>query len=176
MCGGTAHRPAQSASASGLSPRVRGNHLRVVSLLELQRSIPACAGEPLTTSYRLPPVGVYPRVCGGTADEAIGSIGRPGLSPRVRGNQRSLLGRGRVAGSIPACAGEPHRAAGGGQRPAVYPRVCGGTRLRHNLAGGSQGLSPRVRGNRTKRRTATAGSRSIPACAGEPRCRLRRIR
>ena len=50
----------------GLSPRVRGNpRHRNSSTLEV-RSIPACAGEPLT--IRPPPqeARVYPRVCGGT--------------------------------------------------------------------------------------------------------------
>ena len=42
------------------------------------------------------------------------------------------------------------------------------------------GLSPRVRGNRTRSRPSASGSRSIPACAGEPRgdrssCRRPRV-
>ena len=53
-------------------------------------------------------------------------------------------------------------------RPAVYPRVCGGT------AGAVQqlrvvlGLSPRVRGNQRRDQFERGPVRSIPACAGEP--------
>ena len=52
-----------------------------------------------------------------------------GLSPRVRGNllQKSTLLMGK--GSIPACAGEPLAPDSCTSKPAVYPRVCGGTRI-----------------------------------------------
>ena len=74
-----------------------------------------------------------------------------------------------TVGSIPACAGEPvHRPAQGACR-AVYPRVCGGTRIQTGDRFILAGLSPRVRGNlRIGTRRNTRG-RSIPACAGEPR-------
>ena len=50
-------------------------------------------------------------------------------------------------GSIPACAGEPssHRPRRGWAR--VYPRVCGGTIGRLIGRSARRGLSPRVRGN-----------------------------
>ena len=151
---------------------------------------------------------VYPRVCGGTTTRAGSPVYRVrgnldsrstillsvGLSPRVRGNLQAPVPASVPRGSIPACAGEPTavtpRAT---EKPTVYPRVCGGTppSARVNIAG--PGLSPRVRGNRYRRRsgtgidglsprvrgnrlllrvydtTDTGGLRSIPACAGEPR-------
>ena len=74
-----------------------------------------------------------------------------------------------VAGSIPACAGEPqsHRL----RYPAVgvYPRVCGGTTMGIEGTTPGTGLSPRVRGNRAVNPPPPAPPRSIPACAGEPR-------
>ena len=71
-------------------------------------------------------------------------------------------------GSIPACAGEPliHRVALGGK--LVYPRVCGGTVRNAHFKPLERGLSPRVRGNRGYSLPEHTGSRSIPACAGEP--------
>ena len=53
-------------------------------------------------------------------------------------------------------------------RSTVYPRVCGGTdgTLWQDIH--TQGLSPRVRGNRTQRARIRFGGGSIPACAGEP--------
>ena len=53
-------------------------------------------------------------------------------------------------------------------RPAVYPRVCGGTRIARRRLAGPQGLSPRVRGNPQQFRPVRIVQGSIPACAGEP--------
>ena len=50
--------------------------------------------------------------------------------------------------------------------PRVYPRVCGGTYIIANNADDSDGLSPRVRGNRAGAPEPVDISRSIPACAG----------
>ena len=168
MCGGTAVWAAASQRLRGLSPRVRGNRARVDAPRLQERSIPACAGEPLPPWLSDDDGKVYPRVCGGTgrSDDRAGN--EEGLSPRVRGNHPAPRLRVRLVGSIPACAGEPHRvvwrcAAGG-----VYPRVCGGTccgRTRRVL---SAGLSPRVRGNLVACIPTVGGDRSIPACAGEP--------
>ena len=51
---------------------------------------------------------------------------------------------------------------------SVYPRVCGGTLDKLEPALAVNGLSPRVRGNRTKRPGIVRVVGSIPACAGEP--------
>ena len=153
----------------GLSPRVRGNHHRRARRGELDRSIPACAGEPIGRRPQRRPCGVYPRVCGGTA-LASGDHGPvPGLSPRVRGNQPRGGDSGHCVGSIPACAGEPPapRLPRGFCR--VYPRVCGGTEVGPSRLPLYMGLSPRVRGNPLTGTDAGSFARSIPACAGEPR-------
>ena len=71
-------------------------------------------------------------------------------------------------GSIPACAGEPHRGPGPGPSGSVYPRVCGGTSLRFYQRASARGLSPRVRGNLRRLPGRIHSCRSIPACAGEP--------
>ena len=71
--------------------------------------------------------GVYPRVCGGTVEEALHWQRHRGLSPRVRGNPMSAMIRGLTCGSIPACAGEPNQDPVADASDTVYPRVCGGT-------------------------------------------------
>ena len=132
-------------------------------------SIPACAGEPPWSAPATPSKRVYPRVCGGTDIPALIDRLREGLSPRVRGNPISHIGAADTVRSIPACAGEPDRRTLGAGVLRVYPRVCGGTdgaRSPHHL---HQGLSPRVRGNRSNERQYKRLMRSIPACAGEPR-------
>ena len=91
-----------------------------------------------------------------------------GLSPRVRGNPLRARKRGLDAGSIPACAGEPCLRSLPPLTNEVYPRVCGGTVLTDPSALKLDGLSPRVRGNRTMAELEVMDEGSIPACAGEP--------
>ena len=105
--GGTAAWKHGQHFLSGLSPRVRGNLKSYSGSDELERSIPACTGEPFLILGKPVPIQVYPRVYGGT-----GPVLRPkalsrGLSPRVRGNLLSGLWVMLRMRSIPACTGEP---------------------------------------------------------------------
>ena len=96
-------------------------------------------------------------------------IDRPLVYPRVCGGNRvATLDLHDLAGSIPACAGEPSCRRIRSSRSTVYPRVCGGTLRQAVILATRQGLSPRVRGNRQTRADANKAQRSIPACAGEP--------
>ena len=174
VCGGTTPFWAGLSALSGLSPRVRGNPNRPDRAHRCGRSIPACAGEPDWGTARPYSVGVYPRVCGGTRYRVEGRWRYQGLSPRVRGNLLLWSVRGLHSGSIPACAGEPSGAgviAGSGR---VYPRVCGGTPIPVESLEHLAGLSPRVRGNQPPHRAHAGAVGSIPACAGEPPRRSRR--
>ena len=154
--------------ALGLSPRGRGNRITRSWRPPCLRSIPAWAGEPVTSWVSPPSVSVYPRVGGGT--NALVSMGHclTALSPRGRGNPVSSICRMASRRSIPAWAGEPphwDRILAG---PRVYPRVGGGTeRAEGNLLLGI-GLSPRGRGNRPNNPFQGGSRRSIPAWAGEP--------
>ena len=148
MCGGTRIFQAGQRLLRGLSPRVRGNHVQYSLAWRSARSIPACAGEPLTRLTRRRGPKVYPRVCGGTANVQRVRNNRDGLSPRVRGNPSRAHTTRKTDRSIPACAGEP--------LPLRIFRL-----LR-------SGLSPRVRGNRVGEFDRCQAERSIPACAGEP--------
>ena len=168
VCGGTYIRRATTYGARGLSPRVRGNQELAPVAAQIQRSIPACAGEPRRWSCPRRRRTVYPRVCGGTPRTTGQPVKAHGLSPRVRGNLNDAEPGGSIEGSIPACAGEPHSGSPGGIASTVYPRVCGGTPASRFTSPVTTGLSPRVRGNRPRVRTARACGRSIPACAGEP--------
>ena len=168
MCGGTEYRERIRLSSDGLSPRVRGNRSRFLRFFVHQRSIPACAGEPLRCRRSSDVAWVYPRVCGGTRSPNALVSPRLGLSPRVRGN-RCTIGCGwRCAGSIPACAGEPLAATSPPYPRRVYPRVCGGTGVAACVPLFGRGLSPRVRGNRYRTERLARYKGSIPACAGEP--------
>ena len=134
----------------------------------LQGSIPASAGEPAGAQQHAPAERVYPRECGGTTLTLQHALSTPGLSPRVRGNQRRVSVAIRWHGSIPASAGEPSRPTsrrGGG---GVYPRECGGTGPWADVEAAAKGLSPRVRGNLEAALNAPDFRGSIPASAGEP--------
>ena len=106
-CGGTRRRGPAAKTGSGLSPRVRGNHVRHGRQREPGGSIPARAGEPI----RCPPhnawATVYPRACGGTSAALLTEWMPTGLSPRVRGNHDQQVQLAVGQRSIPARAGEP---------------------------------------------------------------------
>ncbi len=168
MYGGTRDPAAGQALIGGLSPRVRGNRHAGRPQATRRGSIPACTGEPGASGPGGPPSGVYPRVYGGTAGERRWRAVGQGLSPRVRGNP-AQDGFGALArGSIPACTGEPGSRRLRKWKRKVYPRVYGGTAIGIAQRAELEGLSPRVRGNRWKKRRDGRKSGSIPACTGEP--------
>ena len=107
-------------------------------------------------------------MCGGTGDFGPHVERLGGLSPRVRGNRDFAGSAVNRVGSIPACAGEPNMDGTSDWVGGVYPRVCGGTRPAIPPERDVNGLSPRVRGNLSCAAADGSGSRSIPACAGEP--------
>ena len=153
---------------SGLSPHVRGNRRGARLRLPLQRSIPACTGKPCHARGRSPAGGVYPRMYGETADDQVGSVRHPGLSPHVRGNQHSGRRTAALQGSIPACTGKPCTAVVTMIVPSVYPRMYGETHGARARGPGVQGLSPHVRGNRLHHIARLTPHESIPACTGKP--------
>ena len=148
VCGGTSLRIRGLGRRAGLSPRVRGNLVTYAPAPAPDRSIPACAGEPLSWGRAAHCGRVYPRVCGGTYSGELRVAVMDGLSPRVRGNLTHRHSPRQSCGSIPACAGEPFGYGGAGAAIGVYPRVCGGTTRLIRRAESTCGLSPRVRGNR----------------------------
>ena len=168
VCGGTVLVFRPDVRKSGLSPRVRGNRPASLSPICLIGSIPACAGEPRTSTLAVWPLRVYPRVCGGTAGHQLVDGAQTGLSPRVRGNRYHANGIPRRRRSIPACAGEPAFSRMPSTNGRVYPRVCGGTHAARRRRGHQLGLSPRVRGNQEPGLDLLVDDGSIPACAGEP--------
>ena len=170
-CGGTLPFGISRIPTAGLSPRVRGNRVQKSAVYPVGGSIPARAGEPPGPYAWARQGTVYPRACGGTRASAWCSSAMPGLSPRVRGNPRVGVVQLGYAGSIPARAGEPTARALDWADRRVYPRACGGTSQALFPRCSSAGLSPRVRGNLTRPAHLTRRQRSIPARAGEPRCR-----
>ena len=152
----------------GLSPRMRGNPRRRVHQVPPLGSIPAHAGEPRWRVCDGVCHGVYPRACGGTSGWDRSWEPFTGLSPRMRGNHACGLQCPRYMGSIPAHAGEPLTWTPTSSAKGVYPRACGGTRVRFSISSSMVGLSPRMRGNPRPCGPCSSASGSIPAHAGEP--------
>ena len=176
-CGGTTSGCRLADQERGLSPRMRGNLRHPSSVDTSTGSIPAHAGEPGYGPHCPSPRRVYPRACGGTLTTLHLMPREAGLSPRMRGNLHEGLALRRNPGSIPAHAGEPISSLLALSRSRVYPRACGGTDQLTRRIGNLQGLSPRMRGNRTEITHTIGEVGSIPAHAGEPagskRSRLR---
>ena len=143
VCGGASDSEGTAdARASGLSPRVRGSprYSSAQMLWCRPRSIPACAGEPLSESWESLRSSSWRRsipACAGEPGIPPWQSHNPlqvGLSPRVRGSRRvSVMRHGRT------CQEE------------VYPRVCGEPSVRRRRESPmpccTDGLSPRVRGS-----------------------------
>ena len=167
-CGGTATSPSRPRPIQGLSPLVRGNHIHDAVHVVPRGTIPARAGEPPIAALEEIPARDYPRSCGGTSAGLRIDAGRRGLSPLVRGNRWPPRPSGASPRTIPARAGEPLAASAVWSIPEDYPRSCGGTAPPMHRQRSRQGLSPLVRGNRSRSGSTGGGERTIPARAGEP--------
>ena len=158
----------RSLDRAGPSPRGRGNLVADRESQAARGSIPARAGEPRSRPIPHRLRRVHPRAGGGTSVIQIQTAAAKGPSPRGRGNRGSPAQAERLAGSIPARAGEPSARSHPRTRPGVHPRAGGGTRCGRSLKVSPSGPSPRGRGNPRGRRGSPGRSGSIPARAGEP--------
>ena len=96
-------------------------------------SIPAGAGEPARETPRFRLAWVYPRGCGGAQNRSVAATSCRGLSPRVRGSPFQIFPDRVKRGSIPAGAGEPRCRIFCRPCERVYPRGCGGARIKGRL-------------------------------------------
>ena len=172
----------------GLSPRLRGNRMRLQYGTLDHRSIPAPTGEPVRACHQVVDLGVYPRAYGeprgrmpgwsittvypraygGTGSTLPQCLSLIGLSPRLRGNRARPAVPPGIHRSIPAPTGEPPVGHVCAEQQGVYPRAYGGTPHPGRCSGRGRGLSPRLRGNRLPLYPQAKRGRSIPAPTGEP--------
>ena len=146
VCGERSTAASQPAAMSGSSPRVRGTRGASARVPSQGRFIPACAGNAGNGAARLHGATVHPRVCG----ERLGQLFLPVRELRF----------------IPACAGNAAKITMANVLMPVHPRVCGERDLRRHETVAQRGSSPRVRGTPLAARRGRAGTRFIPACAG----------
>ena len=98
-----------------------------------------------------------------------------GPSPRGRGNPTTNRPASAIRRSIPAWAGKPRASDRRTACVAVHPRVGGETRFGGQCPKCMTGPSPRGRGNRQPHIQAHPGGRSIPAWAGKPRAKGKKV-
>ena len=147
VCGETVIRSMDSSQPRGLSPRLRGNRVKLTSNLHVHGSIPRLRGN---------------------RQQLATTEAEMGLSPRLRGNREPVIGGSAQERSIPASAGKPRRPDRRSTSSRVYPRVCGETGKCPVTGTHVCGLSPRLRGNRSAVGVVALVERSIPASAGKP--------
>ncbi len=167
-CGGTGLSLASRYSHSGLSPRMRRNHLLIVRSRHNRGSISAHAEEPEDGWAHAWGRRVYLRACGGTSDRTYIPRGGQGLSPRMRRNRAAQVALMLRQGSISAHAEEPRAPDAGGDRAGVYLRACGGTPWSICQVPAPTGLSPRMRRNLVGQVKSQDPDGSISAHAEEP--------
>ena len=119
----------------GLSPRVRGNRQGTARRSGGQRSIPACAGEPIWLNCVIKnPNGLSPRVRGNRSP-ASRIVASSRSIPACAGNRAAQAAVLRVVRSIPAVCGGTRPQSPRPVLDRVYPRVCGGTEPKAGVTG-----------------------------------------
>jgi len=161
-------RPSTSGRTGcfGSSPRMRGTDAHPGAGRAQARFIPAHAGNGrrrcITTGCRT----VHPRACGERQQTDSAPESASGSSPRMRGTAQTNATAFSNMRFIPAHAGNGRTAAGGQSRAPVHPRACGERDVRQIKAFRIDGSSPRMRGTGAAWHQVPAGSRFIPAHAG----------
>ena len=152
---------------NGSSPRLRGTHLPGIFCYQLQRFIPASAGNTLVhTSYNLP-IPVHPRVCGEHCLFQFYVYDNTGSSPRLRGTHAYIVGRSPAVRFIPASAGNTrHRLIRDIEIGRFIPASHGEHAIRPTSRLYWYGSSPRLRGTQIRFLLCTLLIRFIPASAG----------
>ena len=125
-CGGAVRERCCVRGSTGLSPRMRGSLRDTEGGDGIIGPIPAHAGEPGLWTRSPPACGAYPRACGGAGSRLRSRRSARGLSPRMRGSHACRSRASRMAGPIPAHAGEPRHRRSRQHSPGAYPRACGG--------------------------------------------------
>ena len=165
-CGEQDRRWPTQLKTSGLSPQVRGTGINAERFAQLQRFIPAGAGNRASHSPILRSHPVYPRRCGEQLLILLQASTLSGLSPQVRGTGRHEARKQRLWRFIPAGAGNrPPGSPPRHPRP-VYPRRCGEQPSVRRYKIAPSGLSPQVRGTASARKPPPTKWRFIPAGAG----------
>ncbi len=158
----------------GPSPRARGAAVDLLNVLNVDGTIPACAGSRPDPSTEGESHGDHPRVRGEQRSMSCSIAALTGPSPRARGAESAELDRGPHAGTIPACAGSSTSPPSPSRKARDHPRVRGEQNPAPAASAADGGPSPRARGAAGELPHGSQRSGTIPACAGSrPAARTR---
>ena len=167
VCGELTLRASGFRNAVGSSPRVRGTRDLAGGRRELERFIPACAGNSRAAAARGGCRAVHPRVCGELRQSDSDFDGRDGSSPRVRGTRVSAIDAVAKFRFIPACAGNSPRSPRTTAAGARFIPACAGNSRRCRPPSTPSPVHPRVCGELALSTPIRYFfNRFIPACAG----------
>ena len=145
-CGANKGAFAQTLSADGSSPRMRGKHLGADRFNQRGRIIPAHAGQTFPQLFCPVFCSDHPRACGANHGGRAAFHAIHGSSPRMRGKLGQIIKTETRNRIIPAHAGQTH----GGVIVAVpstdHPRACGANPNTVIPVTATAGSSPRMRG------------------------------
>ena len=171
MRGEQARPDPRACLENGSSPHARGTASRRPLRQGRPRIIPACAGNSARDIAAGDAFADHPRMRG----EQRGSSSEPakssGSSPHARGTGHRPRAASAFRRIIPACAGNSGRYSTRSSRSSDHPRMRGEQGLPAILKANPGGSSPHARGTGPAVTRAGAGSRIIPACAGNRQSR-----
>ena len=150
----------------GSSPHMRGTFVRLQSILQRGRFIPAHAGNIFSRPRATIKVTVHPRTCGEHSTGIPNELPSFGSSPHMRGTSPVGGGREKMRRFIPAHAGNIRRRRRRPRRRSVHPRTCGEHVCVSEDDAHDRGSSPHMRGTWHRGVQQHVGVRFIPAHAG----------
>ena len=133
-------------STTGSSPRIRGEYDIMIFPHEHVRIIPANTGRILVAPSATPLTWDHPREYGENSLTSNFDGGRPGSSPRIRGEYAGILYHGSFHRIIPANTGRMVWACCRSSLARDHPREYGENRSASSMNARSRGSSPRIRG------------------------------
>ena len=152
---------------TGSSPRMRGKLGADAGSTELDRIIPAHAGQTCSRGAKARPTPDHPRACGANDSLYHRLDFAHGSSPRMRGKPTPVCGTSLSKRIIPAHAGQTAVDAANRLGRTDHPRACGANDVAIPRTLAKSGSSPRMRGKLARDTEHIGGIRIIPAHAGQ---------
>ena len=166
MCGEHGYHGRPKSMSRGSSPHVRGTQVERVEDGRDLGIIPACAGNTARSSPATTRRRDHPRMCGEHFPFLFLGGVCVGSSPHVRGTPPTNTILTRLAGIIPACAGNTSPLPQICMKHGDHPRMCGEHLSHFALLAAAAGSSPHVRGTHHLQAHRCKLPGIIPACAG----------